>query len=264
MGTIEADSGALALVGHDREVSGDAHSPPAPGTPGTARTLAFPGGTNITANQANVTLGGQAQHPGIQGLATNSGTLTLTGGATFTTVGDLGNTGIISVGPAAAPRRRGQVHARRRRARSNVQLGRAPSGGQFGKVAVTGSSTLAGSLQSELVNGYADASDGFSVMSFASATGRFASINTPLFHGGSLFDAQTNPTNMTIAAATSVADLRSRASPPARLGADRPEPDGELFGEELGERDPGDFVGGLGLPLQRAASSIPGHACWGG
>ena len=44
-------------------------------------------------------------------------------------------------------------------------------------------------------------------LSFASPTGSFATIHTPLFHGGNLFQIQTNPTNITFTAAASLADL---------------------------------------------------------
>ena len=60
----------------------------------------------------------------------------------------------------------------------NAQLGGVPSSGQFGQVAVTGSAMLAGTLQSELVDGYVPtAGDSFPIMTFASSTGSFASAS---------------------------------------------------------------------------------------
>ena len=74
---------------------------------------------------------------------------------------------------------------------------------------VSGSVALAGTLQSELVNGYVPAAgDSFGVFTYASASGNFATINSPLYHDGNLFQVVTNPTNITLAAATSVAQLQ--------------------------------------------------------
>ena len=102
-GTIEADSGTIALdptLGIS-QLSGNTL------TGGTwnavdGASLQFPGGTAITSNEGNLTLGGAgATIAGIAGLASNSGTFAVTNGADFTTAGGFTNSGSLTVGPAA-------------------------------------------------------------------------------------------------------------------------------------------------------------------
>ncbi len=59
-----------------------------------------PNATNLTINRGRITLEGTtASFPKLDSLATNSGSVTLLGGRDFTTVGQLTNTGQITVGP---------------------------------------------------------------------------------------------------------------------------------------------------------------------
>ncbi len=90
-----------------------------------------------------------------------------------------------------------------------MQLGGPPSSGQFGQVAVTGSATLAGTLQSELVGGYVpQAGDSFQVMSLRQRVRQLRGHRQPpLPRRQPLWDPVTNPTNITFTAATSVAEL---------------------------------------------------------
>jgi RHS repeat-associated protein len=228
-GTIEVDSGTLALAGSVAQVVGSELTASI-WSALNGSTLAFPSGANIATNQATLTLAGQgASIAGLQGLTTNLGTLTLTDGASLGTTGDLsdGNSSVggrITIGPGSTLAVAGKF-AQGPAATLDVQLGGAPAGGQFGQMAVTGPAALDGTLQAELVDGYVPkAGDGFKVMSFASSTGSFATIDTPLFHGGNLFQVQTSPTNITVAAATSVANLQVTsvtASPsPVQTGQD--------------------------------------------
>src|SRR5262249_775120 len=101
-GTIEADSGTLSLSPTIAQLSGNVL------TAGTwiaegGSTLAFPSGTSVTTNEANITLGGaRATIAAISGLTTNSGSLSLTNGAGFTTTGDFSNSGSLTVGAGIA------------------------------------------------------------------------------------------------------------------------------------------------------------------
>ncbi len=206
-GTILADSGTLALSATIAQVSGSTL------TGGTwnalgGSTIQFPTGTSLTTNQARVTLGGAgASIPALASLASNSGSLTVTGGATLTTAGNLSNTGTVTVGPASTLNV-GGTFTEGPTSTLDLDFGGSPASGQFGQLAVTGSAALGGTLQSEFVNGYAPTvGDSFKIISFASATGKFAATNSPVFRGGNVFQFQTNATNITFTAATSVAEL---------------------------------------------------------
>ncbi|MGO9921995.1 MAG: carboxypeptidase regulatory-like domain-containing protein [Isosphaeraceae bacterium] len=206
-GTIEADSGTISLSATIAQVSSSTL------TGGTwnalgGSTIQFPTGTSLTTNQASVTLSGAgAGILALTSLTSNTGSLTVTGGATLATAGNLSNTGTVTVGPASTLTVNGN-YTQGSASTLDIQLGGSPASGQFGQVAVRGSAALGGTLQSELVNGYApNTGDSFRIVSFASATGSFAATDTPLYHGGNLLQAVTNPTNIIFTAAASVANL---------------------------------------------------------
>jgi RHS repeat-associated protein len=206
-GVIEADSGMLSLSGTIAQVSASTL------TAGTwnalgGSTLAFPSGTNITTNQASLAIDGQgASIAGIQSLATSTGSLALTGGASFATGGDFNSAGSLSLGAGSTLTVHGN-YTQGSAAMLDVQLGGAPPTGLFGKLAISGSAAVAGTLQADIESGYAPTALGsFQIMTFASTSGSFTATQLPLFHGGNLLKVETNPTNLTIAAATTVADL---------------------------------------------------------
>ncbi len=165
-------------------------------------------GPGFTSNQATLTLAGQgASIAGIQGLSSNSGSLTLSDGAGLILGNAFSNDGNITLGAGSVLTVDG-AYNQGSTATLDVQLGRALAGGQFGQLVVTGSAALAGTLQAELVDGYSPAGgDTFPVMSFASATGSFATIDSPLYDGAELFQVQTNPTTITFDAAQTIAEL---------------------------------------------------------
>ncbi len=51
------------------------------------------------------------------------------------------------------------------------------------------------------------AGNSFRIITFASATGSFGTTDTPIYHGGNLFQFLSNPSNITVRATASVADL---------------------------------------------------------
>jgi hypothetical protein len=162
-GTIEADSGTLSLSANSiPQVSGGTL------TGGTwsalgGSTLAFPSGTAITTNQANLTLDGAgAAMPGIEGLATNSGSITLSGGATYTTTGDFSNSGTLALGAGATLTQLAVTgnFTQTGAGTLNDQIGGTSASGQFGQVAVSGAATLAGTFHLALVNGFTPPSTG--------------------------------------------------------------------------------------------------------
>jgi RHS repeat-associated protein len=208
-GTIEADSGTLSLAATTiAQLAGNTLTAGA-WNARNGSTLDFPSGTNITTNQANLTVDGKgAGISGIGNLASNSGALSLTNGASLTTAGDFSNSGNLVVGAGSTLAVNGG-YTQSSTGSLQFQLGGAPTSGQFGQLTATGAASLNGTLQAILTNSYApSASDSFPVMTFASHTGSFSADQVPLFHGGDLFGVQTNATNVTLAAATAVADLK--------------------------------------------------------
>ena len=120
---------------------------------------------------------------GIAGLASNSGTFTVTNGAHFTTAGDFTNSGSLTVGPGSILTVAGNF-TQTSTGTLNDQIGGTPASGLFGQVDVTGTATLAGTFNLTLVNGFSPSSgQTFDVMSFASATGNFTSFSglSPFF-----------------------------------------------------------------------------------
>ncbi len=154
-GTVEVDSGALAFTSRV-EVTQVSGTTLAAGTWEAldGSTIQFPAGTNLTTNQANVTLSGAgATIPALANLATNAGTFSVLAGATFTAAGNLSNTGTVTVGPASTLAVKGS-YAQSSAGTLEIQLGGTPASGQFGQLAVGGSAALAGTLQPELVDGF--------------------------------------------------------------------------------------------------------------
>ena len=154
-GTVEVDSGTLDFTSRVEitQVSGTTLAA------GTWRSAGrfddrLPNGTNLTTNQANVTLGGAgASIPALANLASNAGSFSVLSGATFTTAGNFSNTGTVTVGPACTLTVQG-TYTQGASGTLDVQLGGSPASHQFGQLVVTGSAATAGALQAALVNGF--------------------------------------------------------------------------------------------------------------
>ena len=205
-GTVAVDGGTLALTFRVTQVTG---STLAAGTweALNGSTIQFPTGTNLTTNQANVTLGGPgASIPAVAKLATNSGTFSVLGGAAFTTVGNLSNTGTLTVGPASTLTVKGN-YTQSSAATLDSQLGGTPASAQFGQVTVTGAATFAGTLAAQVVAGYQPTlGDQFAVLTYPSATGGFSTFNLPTATAFS-FQATMNAGSVVIAALGTKTDL---------------------------------------------------------
>ena len=177
-GTIEADSGTLYVNANSiAQVSGGTL---AGGTWNAMQgaTLQFPTGAAITANAASLTISGAGgSMTGIAGLASNSGTLTVSAGAGFTTAGDLANSGSLTAGAGSTITVSGNF-MQTSDGTLDDQIGGAPASGQFGQVAVAKTATLAGAFGLSLAGGFApSAGQEFAVMTFASAAGSFTGFN---------------------------------------------------------------------------------------
>jgi RHS repeat-associated protein len=208
VGILEADSGTLDLSNSQvTEINGNqltggiwaAHN---------AATLKFPGGTNITTNQTRLVLDGAGSTiTGIQNLAANNGTLAIRNGASLTTPGDLSNSGGITLGSGGSLTVTGN-YGQTAGGLLDIELG-GTSSGKFGTLAVTKSTTLAGTFQTILVGGYTPAAgDQFTVATSASSSGSFSSIYVPQT-ATVAFQAGFNPTSIVLAARAAVATATS-------------------------------------------------------
>jgi hypothetical protein len=207
-GAIEAESGTISLAATVAQVSGNTF------TAGTwsaldGSTLAFPSGTSITTNQANVLLDGRgATIAGLSGLTTNSGSLSLTNGATFTTAGNFSNTGTLTIGIGSTVTVNGN-YTQGSSASLNVGIGANPSGNEYGQFAISGSATLAGSVNASTVSGFTPAAgNSFPIVTYASETGgtglSFTGINSGAL---SVLQPVVGPTSIVLSVVTSPANL---------------------------------------------------------
>ncbi|HEV3312010.1 MAG TPA: CARDB domain-containing protein, partial [Chloroflexota bacterium] len=177
-GTIEADSGTLSFAAASfNQLTGNTL------TGGTwnaldGATLEFPVGTGITTNAANVSLGGAgATIAAIAGLSSNSGSLSVTGGADFNTTGDFSNGGGLIVGAGSTVTVAGNA-TQTPAGTLEIQIGGPQASGLYGQLVVTGSATLGGDFALGLANAYNPmAGQDYPVLSFGSATGSFASLS---------------------------------------------------------------------------------------
>jgi hypothetical protein len=138
--------------------------------------------------------------------------LAITGGS-LTTAAGLTNGGTLTVGPGGTVTI-GAALVQSSTGTLDVQLGGAPATGRFGLVDAAGTATLAGTLRSEIVNGYSPSTiDTFTPVEFASASGGFASEALPSgtdyqFHAAVTFTnivlsaAPTTPLSATVNAST--------------------------------------------------------------
>ena len=182
IGTIESDSGTLSLSATIAQLSQGTL------TSGTwnaldGATLAFPNGTDITANQATICLDGAgAAIVGLNGPASNSGSLSITSGADLSTTGDLSNSGSATVGAGSTLTVSG-TYTQASSGSLTIGLGGVSAGNNYGELAITGSAALAGSISATAASGFApSAGQSFPIITYASETGadgvNFAGINT--------------------------------------------------------------------------------------
>ncbi len=125
-------------------------------------------------------------------------TLLITGGS-LTTSENLSNSGTITVAPHITVT--AGSFTQTSTGILDIQLGGSPSSGAFGLVDVAGAATLAGTLQANLVSGYAPSTtDTFTPIEFASQSGSFSTNSLP---SGSAyrFVAGVTFTNIVISAA---------------------------------------------------------------
>ena len=254
-GTIEVDSGSLAFFTNGPpkvdQVSGNTL------TAGTwivndGATLSLPVGTNITTNQAAITLDGSGStFTSIQNLATSTG-LTLTGGASFTTTGNFSDAGTLTLGAGSTFSVTGK-YTQESSATLDVQLGGAPSswavrtsrGHGLGRarryVPVRAGRRLRAHGRRQLRGGELRRRDRRLRRHQCAALPRRQPVPDP----DQSYQHQLRRRDIGRRAGS-----HHRHRQP-RPGADRPGPDRELLGAEPGQCHSGEFVGGLGVPVHQ-------------
>jgi hypothetical protein len=125
------------------------------------------------------------------GTISGGGTLELPNTKTLT------NNGQVNPGASAGTLTIGSHYTQTANGALNIELG-GPDVGQFDKLVITGAATLDGILNVTLINGFVpDAGQTFEVMTFASRTGDFATMNLD-FGQGRYATAQYSATALTL------------------------------------------------------------------
>ena len=168
------------------------------------------GGANcaLATNQANITLNGLgATFTNITGLTSNAGSLSVLGGRSFTTTSSLTNSGSVTVGPTSAINVTGS-YAQTSSGSLSVQIDGRAANGRFGRLASTGNAALNGTLNVALVNGFGPtAGDVYPILTFASHSGAFATINGLNAGSVPLFRADVLATSLTLTTLAGESDL---------------------------------------------------------
>ncbi len=173
-GTVDVQAGSFVLNAPVTQISGttltggtwDVHS---------GAGVTFPGVATLATNSANVTLRGTAIAPAFDGLGANTGSLTLLEGRDLTTPADFTNSGTLALGPASLLTVNG-TFTQTAAGTTEFQLGGAPASGQFGQVIATGAA-LDGTAGFSIISGYTPTNgDAFTLMTFPSHTGTFATF----------------------------------------------------------------------------------------
>jgi uncharacterized repeat protein (TIGR01451 family) len=91
-----------------------------------------------------------------------------------------------------------------------------PSAGQFDQLKITGTATLDATFNGSFINGYTPAagSTTWPVITYASESGAFTTVNPPTYYGGGVTSAY-NPTSFDLTAFTPTADVKVADSGPA-------------------------------------------------
>ena len=129
-------------------------------------------------------------------------------GASFTTTGDFSNTGSLTIGAGSTLTVNGN-YTQGSSASLTIGIGGAASGNEYGQLAITGSATLAGSVNASTASGFTPAAgDSFPIVTYASETGgnslSFTGVNSGAL---SIFQPVVGPTSIALSTVTSPANL---------------------------------------------------------
>jgi hypothetical protein len=194
-GTVQAKSGALSFASVV-QVSGSTLTG---GTWIVGANSSISLSANITTNNANVVLDGPgAAFAAISGMATNNGSVSVTGGASFTTIGDLGNHGVLTIGPGSILTVRGN-YSQSNAATLTIEVAGPSSSGQFGQLNASGTATLDGTLDITLLGGFVPSlGDVYTLLACSAESGQFATINGLTIGSGLVFAPSYNTKSFTL------------------------------------------------------------------
>ncbi len=202
--TLLADNTSIDLIGGTWELDNG------------ATLLAASSPEVITENGGTVILNGaNSSFPALSALASNSGTLTLEGGASFRTAGDLSNSGTLNLGPASTLTVSNN-YTQTGAGKTAFVLGGRPTSGQFGHLATTNSATLGGTVAAQTASGFTPTfGDRYTAITSGGFTG------TPAFSGGPTYSAQYTGIDGIISVTTPVTVSVS------------PQPANPIFGQQV-------------------------------
>lgn len=210
-GTVEVASGKLLAIRVVQVAGVDVNAGALNGGTWIAdagASLDLTNSANLVASSAAIVLNGAgAQVVGLAALASNSGTLKITSGASLATTGDLTNTGTITLGPSGRLNVGGKFQQSATTARLASQIGGNPASGQYGVLNSTAAATLGGVLGVELANGYAPSNgDAYPIVVYPSET-LVPTFDSVRLGSARLFALNVGPSRAIVTASTSVADL---------------------------------------------------------
>lgn len=189
-GTVEVDAGTLSLAGSVAQLSANQL------TGGTWNVLNSSAlnlaGPQVVNNKGAITLGGpNAVFTSIAGLAQNSGTLNLLGGARLVVPASFDNAGTLFLDAGSAVVAGGNF-VQDATGNITIAIGGNPGSGAIGQINASGAATLGGSLTTTQVNGFVPSLDQyFPFITFAGSTGDFASKSLQYASGQSYTTYQT-------------------------------------------------------------------------
>jgi RHS repeat-associated protein len=196
-GTLDANGGPITVSGTVAQVSGTTL------TGGTwnavsAGAINLPSADSISAIDANVTLEGPGStFAAINGITTNTGSLSILDGANFTTTDGLSNAGSLDIGAASVVIVDGN-YSQSATGALEVEVGGPSSSGQFGRLNASGKATLNGALNINLTGLGIVKGDSFPIMGFSSRQGTFATITGLMAGRSQVLEVAQNASNVTV------------------------------------------------------------------
>jgi hypothetical protein len=158
--------------------------------------------TDLSSNNNN----GTTSDPALTGAPVTGGTISIQGGTfsgTGTINGNLSNAGEVDLGATAGVLTVRGNYTQTSAGTLALKVGGTTAGTQYDQVDVLGSATLDGTLNVALTSGFNPLhGQTFNVLSFASATGNFATVNLPTSDGVTAFTTSLGATNLTLVGAT--------------------------------------------------------------
>ncbi|HEY6564872.1 MAG TPA: CARDB domain-containing protein, partial [Pirellulaceae bacterium] len=172
---------------------------------------------NITTNSASIILDGAAARVTRDGAGTSAiasmstiasgGSFLLRNGANSTTAVPLVNQGSLTVGASSTLTTNGN-YIQSGTSSLGIEIAGSPASGQFGRLAVSGTATLAGALDVGFVNGFGPVlGQSYTPITYASKSGDFSLINVPLYGPDPALGVNVSATNVTLNALLNPPDL---------------------------------------------------------